>query len=123
MVDDEPLNRLLLTTMLELLGCRVEEAASGAEAWDLLEGRPFDRMFLDIRMPGMGGVELAAKLRAVPGRNRRMPIVAVSGDVTRTLAQYRQIGFDAVVEKPVCFSALCASLQAPRHASSRAAQA
>lgn len=113
-VDDEALNRLLLTTMLGLLDCRVEEAEGGTQALDLLQRQPFDRMFLDIRMPGMSGIELAAKLRASRGLNRDIPIVAVSGDVSRTLAQYRQIGFDGVVEKPVFFSALRASLQLPR---------
>jgi CheY-like chemotaxis protein len=114
-VDDDPLNRLLLTTMLTALDCQVEEAGSGAEAWAALEEHEFDRMLLDIHMPGMTGIELAAKLRSGPGPNREIPIVAVSGDLTRTLKQYRQIGFDGVVEKPVSFASVRVSLETPRH--------
>jgi two-component system capsular synthesis sensor histidine kinase RcsC len=121
-VDDDPLNRLLLTTMLTALDCQVDEAASGAEALAALEEHEFDRMLLDIHMPGMTGIELAAKLRSGPSANREIPIVAVSGDLSRTLKQYRQAGFDGVIEKPISFGSVRVSLETLRHSTDRDAR-
>lgn len=57
-VDDEANLRAGLRDLLSLMGYHVEEAASGQEALKLLEGEPYDLMVLDIRMPGMDGVEV-----------------------------------------------------------------
>jgi CheY-like chemotaxis protein len=121
-VDDDPLSRLLLTNMLAALDCQVDEAAGGAEALALLEQREFSRMLMDVHMPGLDGFELAAKVRASPGRNREIPIVAVSGDISRTLKQYRQIGIDGVIEKPVSFRSIRAGLETVRHDGGRSAE-
>ena len=66
-VDDEPLARSRLRTLLG--GCDspavvvAGEAASAAQAMELLARRPFDAVFLDVHMPGADGVALARALR------------------------------------------------------------
>lgn len=57
-VDDEANMRAGLRDILSLMGYYVEEAASGYEALDLLEGASYDLMVLDLQMPGIGGVEV-----------------------------------------------------------------
>ena len=57
-VDDEANLRAALRDLLSLMGYYVEEAQSGSEALKLLENSSFDLMLLDIRMPGMSGVEV-----------------------------------------------------------------
>jgi DNA-binding response OmpR family regulator len=57
-VDDESMPRSTVTRALNLMGYRAEEAASGAEALTKLAGRFYDLMLLDLRMPGMDGVEV-----------------------------------------------------------------
>jgi CheY-like chemotaxis protein len=114
-VDDDPLSRLLLTSMLTALDCQADEAASGAEALVILEQREFSRLLVDIHMPGVTGIELAATLRASPGLNREIPIVAVSGDLSRTLTQYHQVGIDGLIEKPISFHSVRVSLETVRH--------
>ncbi len=62
-VDDEANLRAGLRDILSLMGYRVEEAASGHEALKLLESVSYDLMVLDIRMPGMDGVEVMHRAR------------------------------------------------------------
>ncbi len=62
-VDDEANLRTGLRDLLSLMGYQVDEAASGHEALHLLESTPYDLMVLDIRMPGMDGVEVMHRAR------------------------------------------------------------
>jgi len=64
-VDDEPNTRAGLRDLLSLMGYRVGEAGSGHEALELLESEPYDLMVLDMRMPGMDGVEVMQRARQV----------------------------------------------------------
>ena len=57
-VDDEPAARAAITRGLALMGYRVDEAASGSQALAKLSLLPYDLMLLDLRMPGMDGVEV-----------------------------------------------------------------
>lgn len=57
-VDDEARMRSALVRSLTLLGYSVDDAASGPQALEVLERTPYDVMVLDLRMPGMGGVEV-----------------------------------------------------------------
>jgi DNA-binding response OmpR family regulator len=57
-VEDEPTTRAAITRGLALMGYRVDEAASGSQALAKLSLLPYDLMLLDLRMPGMDGVEV-----------------------------------------------------------------
>ena len=62
-VDDEEIIRESFLHWFEKLGHRVEAAASGAEALEKLERSPFEVLFVDIKMPGMDGIELLGKVK------------------------------------------------------------
>ncbi|NLF11385.1 MAG: response regulator transcription factor [Anaerolineaceae bacterium] len=62
-VDDEPTTRRAVARALGLSGYEAEAAASGAQALELLAARPYDLMLLDLRMPGMDGVEVMARVQ------------------------------------------------------------
>ena len=62
-VDDEKNVRLNYRMTLETEGYTIFEAVSGAAALEELVGRSFDLAILDMRMPGMDGLELLAKMR------------------------------------------------------------
>ena len=63
LVDDEDRFRSNLAKMLTAQGLTVAAAASGLEAVEMLQRQPFDVALVDIRMPGMDGLETLAHLK------------------------------------------------------------
>ena len=62
-VDDDPINRKVLTNHLALRGYRLSEAGDGPEALALLDATTFDLVLLDLMMPRMSGFEVCRRLR------------------------------------------------------------
>ena len=78
-VDDSMSARAYAAGLLEMYGYRVVQAADGPQAIARLETDPSIRLaLLDQEMPGMGGVELTRKLRAIRARDR-LAIIGISG--------------------------------------------
>ncbi|MBA3522814.1 MAG: response regulator [Gemmatimonadales bacterium] len=77
-VDDERTVRQLMVRTLAESGCRVLEAADGQQALAILDAvqEPVSLVITDLRMPVMGGRELAARLA---GRTPPPPVLFVSG--------------------------------------------
>ncbi|WP_340643808.1 PAS domain S-box protein [Phenylobacterium sp.] len=99
-VDDNPMNRELARAVLESAGAEITEAGDGQQGLLTATQLPFDVILLDIRMPVMDGPEALRRLRAEPGPNASIPILAFSADAD--LERYaEQDGFDDVVRKPV----------------------
>jgi CheY-like chemotaxis protein len=108
-VDDVQTNLDVLGQILERLGVQVRQAHSGEEAIAAArEARP-DLVLMDMRMPGMSGLEALQALRREHGP---LPVVAVSASVLAHERQgYLQAGFDAFLEKPFRLEALYACLE------------
>jgi DNA-binding NtrC family response regulator len=64
-VDDEERYRTTLRKMLTAQGLEVVSLGSGPEALDELKNQPYDVVVLDIRMPGMDGVEVLAEIKKI----------------------------------------------------------
>ena len=62
-VDDELIVRESLAAWLEKEGAAVDRAESGEQALDLMEGNLYDILFVDIKMPGMGGFGLLERVK------------------------------------------------------------
>jgi sigma-B regulation protein RsbU (phosphoserine phosphatase) len=75
-VDDEPLNREILTVMLESSGYAAEAAEGGAEALARLEAAPerVDAVRLDRMMPGLDGLAVLERMKAHP-ELRHLPVI------------------------------------------------
>jgi two-component system CheB/CheR fusion protein len=100
-VDDNRDAADSLAAMLSLLGSRVEVAYDGETALARVPELHPQVAFLDIGMPGMSGLELCRRLRALPGGERPV-LVAVTGwgqDEDRRRSQ--EAGFDFHLTKPV----------------------
>ena len=111
LAEDNDINALLASTVLEKSGARVVRARNGAEAVakarnELSQGNGFDLVFMDIHMPDMDGVEAAQRIRelypdeARPGADRP-PIVALTANAfAEDRAAYLAAGLDDYLAKP-----------------------
>jgi two-component system KDP operon response regulator KdpE len=63
-VDDEPQARRVLRVALAAQGFEVNDARSGEEALEKLREEPLDVILLDLKIPGMGGIEACREIRA-----------------------------------------------------------
>ena len=79
-VDDVEVNRRLIVDLLEPLGFIVDAVASGDAALVRVPQQPLDLIFLDLRMPGIDGLELARRLRQLAGGDR-LKLIAMSASV------------------------------------------
>ncbi|MDO8677513.1 MAG: sigma-54 dependent transcriptional regulator [Acidobacteriota bacterium] len=97
-VDDEAAIRDSLKMILEYEGYEVMQAATGEEGVKLIEREAPDLVFLDIKMPGMDGLEVLQKLRHLVDTT---PIVVVSGHGTiHTAVEATRLGAFDFIEKP-----------------------
>jgi len=74
-VDDEENIRLLYQEELNQAGYTTYTAKNGDEAFSLFEKESPDLITIDIKMPGMSGIDLLKKIRAI---NREIPIIIVT---------------------------------------------
>ena len=111
-VDDDPMNLRVVEEILTAFNHRPVKASCGAEALRLIAEHPFDVVLMDIHMPGMSGVEAVAALRALPGPQRHLPVIALTADVvSRHPTEYLALGFNDFVAKPILVSGLLAALK------------
>lgn len=99
-VDDSRVSRLLIRQCILTKNAewQVEEAGTGEEALSKAAARQPDLVFMDVNMPGMGGLAAAEQLRA---RYPSLPLALITANVqnaTRQRAVELGIGF---VEKPI----------------------
>ncbi len=110
-VEDDPLNQMIVCTMLQNAGCKTTTADNGARALELLRASPFDLVLMDWQMPDMDGLEVTRRLRAgAAGRfGKAVPIVALTANAfTEDRAACLAAGMNDFLTKPV----LAAGLQA-----------
>jgi len=108
-MDDNELSRSVLNEMLTTMHFAVTEAASGKQAVQLVEeavanGKPFEVVFLDWRMPDMDGFEVARRFQALQPRPRLVMVTAYGRE--EVLREADGAGLDGVLIKPVNASVL-----------------
>jgi len=99
LVDDEPALRELLRVTFEGADVTVDEAGSAVEVEAQIQADPPDVIVLDLRMPGIGGAELCARLKASPD-TREIPIVLLTGADVEEARRGQDAGAEALVHKP-----------------------
>lgn len=113
LAEDNPINALLATKALERLGATVVPARDGLEAMALFEAGRFDLALVDIRMPGLDGLETARRIRALEAaRGGRLHLVALTANAGRDDERAaRAAGFDDFLPKPLNLRALPSLLE------------
>ncbi|MGB6678782.1 MAG: response regulator [Terriglobales bacterium] len=113
LAEDNRVNQLLATRLLEKAGHAVVLAETGAAALEALEKRSFDLVLMDVQMPEMDGLEATASVRLrEQSTGKHIPIIAMTahamvGDKDRCL----QAGMDAYISKPLSVKDLFATIE------------
>jgi len=107
-VDDNEMNRDMLSRRLAKRGHTVETASSGAEALDLIGSRHFDLILLDVMMPGIDGFEVLRRVRRTRSPTQLPVIMATAKDQAQDIVQALDEGASDYVTKPLDFSVVMA---------------
>jgi signal transduction histidine kinase len=103
LVEDNPVNRIIATEMLESLGVEVVEAENGKEALDVFTTHPIELVLMDCQMPVMDGYTATQRIREREARLGlpRTPIVALTANAfDEDAAQAKAVGMDDHLSKP-----------------------
>jgi two-component system, sensor histidine kinase and response regulator len=112
-VDDNPVNQRVASSLLQRLGCRVDVVANGKEAVDTLATIPYDIIFMDCQMPVMDGFEATKEIRRREGGELHSIIVAMTANaMKRDRDLCLEAGMDDYIAKPVSKAGLVDLLKA-----------
>lgn len=111
-VDDEPVNRLVLTRKLAQWGHEVVQACDGAEAWERIQAEPFRMVITDWMMPEVDGIELTRRIRGSPFGGYCYVLLLTARSGTAALVEGMEAGADDFVVKPFEVEELRARIRA-----------
>jgi len=102
-VDDTPMNLVVVKELLKKTLLQVDVAHSGNECLEMVKKHSYDLIFLDYRMPIMDGVETLRQLSGLPdNRNSETPVVALTANaISGARERFLKDGFDDYLTKPI----------------------
>jgi sigma-B regulation protein RsbU (phosphoserine phosphatase) len=110
-VDDNEMNRDLLSRRLSKKGYRVQVAEGGARALEMIGTEAFDLVLLDIMMPGMDGMEVLERVRGDHGPDELPVIMATAKTESEDIVAALKLGANDYVTKPFDFPVVLARVQ------------
>lgn len=106
-IEDDPMNRRVVRDMLDVAGASMAEAEHAEEGLRRIEAENFDVILVDLRMPGMDGIEAIERIRARGDQKAELPIIVVTADTAIDLRERCvTAGADEVLFKPVAMDDL-----------------
>ncbi|WMJ73041.1 PAS domain S-box protein [Cytophagaceae bacterium ABcell3] len=100
LVDDNQVNQLVASEILNKAGCLVELAHNGLEAIDKVKANDYDLIFMDIQMPRMDGITATQEIRKM--LKKRPPIVAMTAySMQEDREKFLSSGMDDYIIKPI----------------------
>ena len=110
-IEDDPMNRRVVKDMLDVAGATMAEAGLAEEGLARIEYEDFDVILVDLRMPGMDGMEAIRRIRARGDHKAELPVIVLTADTGADLReQCLASGADDVLFKPVAMDALFDSI-------------
>lgn len=101
-VEDNAVNQMVASRMLQRLGCRVDIAIDGKNATEMVLTTSYDLIFMDCQMPVMDGYQATAEIRRAEGLGDRRVIVAMTANAMDSDRQRcLDAGMDDYISKPV----------------------
>ncbi|MBA15746.1 MAG: response regulator [Sphingomonas sp.] len=106
-IEDDPMNRRVVKDMLDVAGAEMIEAADAPAGLAAIEQQDFDVVLVDLRMPGMDGMEALRRIRGRDDAKAQLPLIVVTADTAVDLRQRcLEAGADEVMFKPVAMDSL-----------------
>lgn len=106
-IEDDPMNRRVVRDMLDVAGASMAEAEHAEAGLARIEAEDFDVILVDLRMPGMDGIEAIERIRARGDQKAELPIIVVTADTAVDLRERCvTAGADEVLFKPVAMDDL-----------------
>jgi len=112
LAEDNPVNRMVATSMLKRLGFQVDVAIDGAGAVEAARLTRYQVILMDCQMPILDGYEATRQIRSLPTESGRTPIIAVTASAMKSDPQRCQAaGMDDYLAKPLSLMTLAAMLE------------
>ncbi len=100
LAEDNAINALIATELLESFGCTVDVAEDGQQVLELLEQKQYDIVLMDLEMPRMNGVEATKRIRQEV-KFSSIPIVAMSAHSAQDMRNNEELkGMQEYISKP-----------------------
>lgn len=113
LVDDIAMNRDIAQSFLQAAGHAVTSVDNGPDAIAVAETGNFDVVLMDVRMPGMDGLEATRRIRALDGPASHVPILGLTAQAfAEQVEECRRAGMDGHLAKPYGPAALQAAVTA-----------
>ncbi|HVI30657.1 ATP-binding protein [Phenylobacterium sp.] len=112
--EDNPVNRLVISTLLAQLDLKVTVVENGRLAVEAWRAEPYDLVLMDVQMPELDGPDAAREIRQLEvGSGRaRTPIIGLTANaMTHQVDGYLAAGMDSVVTKPIELPKLVEAMQ------------
>jgi two-component system, sensor histidine kinase and response regulator len=111
LAEDNETNQLVALELLGRLGIELDVAANGREAVEMVEGKPYAAVLMDMHMPVMDGLEATRRIRANPNFGP-LPIIAMTANAMKTDRDACQAaGMNDFITKPIDRKTLVTSLR------------
>lgn len=102
LVEDNSVNQMVASRMLQRIGYNADIASNGKEAVDAVESISYDLVFMDISMPEMDGLTACSIIRANENLKKQPIIVAMTANaMSGDRENYLKVGMDDYISKPV----------------------
>ena len=106
-VEDDPMNRRVIRDMLDVAGVKMDEAPDAQTGLDMIESGEYSVILMDLRMPGMDGVEAIKHIRERGDTKADLPIIVITADTSRDIREHCMTeGADELLMKPVAMDSL-----------------
>ena len=109
--EDSPIIRTLISKLLARLGCQANLVCNGAEALEAVQRAHYDLVLMDMQMPVMDGISATREIRALPGPEHDVPIIALTANaLLGERESCLDAGMNAFLTKPIQPTALQAAI-------------
>jgi CheY-like chemotaxis protein len=111
LAEDNKINQKFANVLLSKAGHNVVVAENGHQAVDAVRRSTFDVVLMDIQMPELDGVQATRQIRALPGSERSIPIIAMTAHaMAGAREEYLAAGMNDYISKPIQSALLLSKL-------------